>query len=80
MNFVSGIAIFFLIWWIVLFAVLPFGVRNSHESGTAVGEGHDAGAPVQAQIMKKALITTGLSCVVFAIVWLLLRWAAVLIG
>jgi predicted secreted protein len=80
MNLVSALAIFFLIWWIVLFAVLPFGIRNSHESGATVGEGHDAGAPVQARIFRKAIITTGISLVVFAVVWLLLKWGAISIG
>jgi len=27
------IAIYFIIWWVVLFAVLPWGVRSQEESG-----------------------------------------------
>ena len=31
----TAIAIYFLIWWIVLFAVLPWGVRAQGEEGAA---------------------------------------------
>ena len=34
MDSPTAIAIYFLIWWVVLFAVLPFGVRN-RERGAA---------------------------------------------
>ena len=37
-------AIYFVIWWIVLFAVLPWGVRSQHESGDSA-PGTDPGAP-----------------------------------
>jgi predicted secreted protein len=33
MPLTTALAIFFLIWWVVLFAVLPFGVRSQHEEG-----------------------------------------------
>ncbi|MGL4496733.1 MAG: DUF1467 family protein, partial [Beijerinckiaceae bacterium] len=32
----SLIAIYFVIWWIILFAVLPFGVRSQVEEGKVV--------------------------------------------
>ena len=38
------IAIYFLVWWLVLFAVLPFGVRSQHEGGD-IPPGTDPGAP-----------------------------------
>ena len=44
-EFAPSIAIYFLIWWITLFAVLPWGVRNQEESGE-VTPGTDPGAPV----------------------------------
>ena len=33
MPVTTAVAIFFLIWWVVLFAVLPLGVRSQHEDG-----------------------------------------------
>lgn len=70
MSLTSSIAIFFVIWWLCLFLVLPFGVRSAHEAGEAVGEGHDAGAPVRAMMGRKALATTILASAVFALVYL----------
>ncbi len=65
MSWVSSLAIFFIIWWTALFAVLPFGVRNSAETGAQVGEGHDAGAPVAHGLRWKLVVTTLLSIVIF---------------
>jgi predicted secreted protein len=67
MTIAGGLAVYFIIWWLVLFAVLPFGVRNAGEAGVAIDKGHDAGAPVQPMILKKAFITTIVAAVVFAL-------------
>ena len=67
MNIASAIAIYFIIWWLVLFLTLPFGVRNSHESGTVVDAGHEPGAPINPLLWQKALFTTVLATIVFTI-------------
>jgi predicted secreted protein len=67
MNLASGIAIYFIIWWLVLFLVLPFGIRNAHETGETVEEGHEPGAPSNPRILRKAVVTTILATTVFAI-------------
>ena len=64
------IAIYFIVWWTVLFAVLPFKVRGQHEDGQVV-DGTEPGAPVKTYLWQKALATT----VVSAIVTLLIFWA-----
>ncbi len=66
----SMVAIYFVIWWITLFAILPFGVRNAHEAGETIGEGHDAGAPVAHRLLLKAGINTIVSAVIFAALYL----------
>ncbi len=66
MSWVSGIAIFFIVWWTVLFAVLPFGVRSASEDGEAVIEGNEAGAPVRHGMAWKLGATTLISIVIFA--------------
>ena len=66
MKIGSMIAIYFVIWWTVLFVVLPFSVKNAAESGTKVEEGHDAGAPLRHNLLLKAAITTVLAAIVFA--------------
>jgi predicted secreted protein len=69
MKLASAIAIYFVIWWTVLFAVLPFGVRNAHEAGETVQEGNEAGAPVAHGLVRKFVITTVISIVVFAVLY-----------
>jgi predicted secreted protein len=65
MQTTTAIAIYFLIWWITLFAVLPFGVRSQHEGG-AFDEGTDPGAPIAARIWIKLMWTTIVASVIFA--------------
>jgi predicted secreted protein len=60
-----AIAVFFLIWWIVLFAVLPWGVRSQQEGGEVV-PGTDPGAPTIPRLGRKLLWTTIVSAVIFA--------------
>jgi predicted secreted protein len=58
-------AIYFVMWWIVLFVTLPFGVRSQHEDGES-SPGTDPGAPVLPLMAKKLIWTTILSTVIFA--------------
>jgi predicted secreted protein len=62
MNWFEAIASFVVIWWIVLFAVLPFGVRPLEKGDI----GHAAGAPANPRLWFKAGITT----LVAIVVWL----------
>jgi predicted secreted protein len=75
MKIGTAIAIYFVVWWIVLFAVLPWGVRNAHETGEATLEGNEPGAPVEHQMGKKALITTVIAAIVFAVIYFVLQYA-----
>jgi predicted secreted protein len=59
----SQAAIFLLIWFVVLFTVLPIGVRQTDHPEP----GHDPGAPVSPQLSRKALITTVISLAVWGV-------------
>ena len=59
-----AVAIYFTMWWTLLFAVLPFGVRSQHESGD-VTPGTEPGAPQAPALLRKAVWTTVLTTVVF---------------
>lgn len=63
MPVVTGIALYFVIWWIALFAVLPSGTRPVAEADSQSGW---RGAPANPQLGKKALITTAVA----AVIWL----------
>jgi predicted secreted protein len=69
MAWTTAAAIYFIIWWVVLFAVLPFGVRNANEAGEAVEPGNDPGAPTEIGMKTKLIWTTLIACVLFAICW-----------
>jgi len=60
----SQLAIYFVVWWVVLFVVLPFGVRSQHEDGGGV-EGTDPGAPVAHGMLRKMMWTTLISAVLY---------------
>lgn len=66
MSIATAIAIYFIIWWVMLFAVLPWGVRSQDESGT-VSPGTDPGAPVSPRVWRTLIATTISACVVFAL-------------
>jgi predicted secreted protein len=60
--------IYFVLWWTVLFAVLPFGVRSQEESGEIV-PGSDPGAPAAPKLIAKVLWTTSVTTVIFLVFW-----------
>jgi predicted secreted protein len=68
MQISTAIAIYFLIWWITLFAVLPFGVRAQGGSGAP---GTDPGAPVMANLKTKLVWTTIVATAIFAACWVI---------
>ena len=71
-----AIVVYFTMWWVVLFAVLPFGVKSQHEAGvTNLPSGADAGAPVAPMLLRKALWTTVISAVLFAALDGYIIWA-----
>jgi len=69
MSTTTIIAIYFLIWWITLFAVLPFGVKSQKESGAEIEPGTDPGAPAVHVVGRKLLWTTLVASIVFGIMY-----------
>jgi predicted secreted protein len=66
MSWTTALAIYFIIWWVVLFAVLPWGVRSQQESGEIV-PGSDPGAPAIPHLRAKLAWTTVVATVAFAL-------------
>ena len=69
MSTTTAIAIYFRIWWITLFAVLPWGVRNQEESGE-VTPGTDPGAPATHRVWHKLGWTTVVATTIFGILYI----------
>ncbi len=69
MNIFSGIVVFTIIWWSVFFCVLPIGMKQPDERVA----GEMPGAPAKPDLPRKALWTTGISIVLWLIVYALIR-------
>ncbi|GJD36508.1 DUF1467 family protein [Methylobacterium aerolatum] len=60
----GGVALYFVIWWTLLFAILP--IRNQAETRPEhIVPGQDPGAPARPRLREKAIWTTLLAGVVF---------------
>jgi predicted secreted protein len=76
MDLVMAIAIYIFIWWIVLFAVLPFGVRTQQEEGSVV-PGTPESAPAKPRLVRIFLINTVVATIVFAIVYVVIAYGLI---
>ncbi len=65
----TAIAIYFVVWWIVLFAVLPFGMRAQADDNSVV-PGTPASAPTRSHFGKAAFRTTIVSGILFGIFYM----------
>ncbi len=68
MSLSLSIATYFIIWWLTLFMVLPFGVKTQQEDGDVV-PGSVESAPAVPHMLKKALITSIIAGIIFAVVY-----------
>jgi predicted secreted protein len=64
MRLSGALGLYFVVWWTLLFAVLPFGVRSQVEEGEVVS-GTEPGAPAAPLLVEKAIWTTIVASVVF---------------
>ena len=77
MSWMTGVFIYLTLWWVVLFTVLPLGTITHAEAGIDKGDGGDPGAPVDPKLKKKAITTTWISAVLFAVLWLVIHFRLV---
>jgi len=68
MDIVSGIVVYILLWWWVLFMVLPFGAKAPDEVET----GHASSAPEKPLMMVKLAATSVISAGLFVVVYLVI--------
>ena len=59
----TGIVVYFITWWMVLFVILPIGIKQDHAPIT----GNDVGAPENPNIKKKLVIVTVITTVLFSV-------------
>ena len=63
-GIVNGLVVFTLIWWVLLFTMLPIGVTSQQEDGDVVA-GSEPGAPTRTNLAKKLWWTTALTSVIW---------------
>ncbi|MFQ5533323.1 MAG: DUF1467 family protein [Sphingomonadales bacterium] len=73
MSWVSGLAIYAIIWWLVLFMVLPIGVTTQDEAGGGIEPGTISSAPVKPRIWLKLAATSVVAGIVWLLGWLVVR-------
>lgn len=68
-----SVALYFVLWWMILFAVLPLGVRSQSEEGE-ITPGSEHGAPAAPRLAWKFVITTIVTSVVFSVVYVIVNY------
>lgn len=72
MNLTGGIVLYAVIWFMVFFVLLPIRERSQGEDG-AVVPGTPASAPVDPMLKKKAIWTTAITTLLWAVIaWVIL--------
>lgn len=67
-----AVAVYLTIWFTLLFAVLPIGIRSQAESGEVI-PGTEPGAPIAPRLLLKAVLTTVVSAFAFYLLVVVLR-------
>ena len=68
----TGLAIIYIIlWWIIFFAILPIDVERNK---TLKVEGEDPGSPENPKMFKKFIYCTGITTILFIIIFLLMKF------
>jgi len=76
MSWFSGVVVYIMLWWLVFFITLPFGVRSQAEHRDDVGEeivpGTIESAPVRPRLWLKALIASFVALVLFGLFYFMM--------
>ena len=69
---ITGLSIIYIIiWWIVFFAILPIDVIRQKSKKV---EGEDPGSPENPKMLKKFIYCTGITTIIFLIIYLLIKF------
>jgi predicted secreted protein len=67
LTIVGSFALYFVIWWTIVFAILPIRIRTQAEAGE-IAAGTEPGAPAAPALRERAIWTTIAADIVFATV------------
>jgi len=69
MGIITGVFIYLLIWWVIIFCTLPLKFQRLEKNT----DGSMPGAPVHPQMKFKIILTTVISAVLWAVIELVIR-------
>ncbi len=65
MSVTYGVAVYFMMWWILLFAFLPFGLSRTQAEAGEIVPGSDPGAPEKPRFLRVIILTTIVTSLLF---------------
>ncbi|AXC48614.1 DUF1467 family protein [Paracoccus suum] len=71
MNLTGGVVLYAVLWFLVMFVLLPIGQRSQADMGEVV-PGTPAGAPHEPALRRKALWTTVITTILWGIIALVI--------
>ena len=71
MNWFTGILVYVIVWWLVLFTVLPWGVKRPETPDV----GHADGAPDKPMMWRKAAVTSVIAAAVCVLIYLAIEYS-----
>ena len=71
MSYTGLAIIYIIIWWVIFFAILPIDVNRQKYIKI---EGEDPGSPENPKMLKKFIYTTGITTIIFLIIYLLMKF------
>jgi predicted secreted protein len=76
MSITGAVVLFAVFWFMTFLVVLPIGLRTQGDMGK-VEPGTHSSAPAEAQVKRKAWITTGVAAVLWAITASVIIWGGI---
>ena len=71
MSVTSAFVLFAVIWFLTFLIVIPFKIKTQGDMGVVL-KGTQAGAPEVHDLKKKAIITTGVSLILWLLITILI--------
>lgn len=76
MNLFTSILVFVIVWWLVLFTVLPWGAGAGHDAEM----GREPGAPERPRLWLKVGVTTLVAMVVWTVIYFVVEAELITLG
>jgi len=69
MTITEALVVYVILWWLVLFMVLPWGINRVDPDNLLPGQ--DPGSPAKGRMVLKLFVTSGISAVLLGIYYLI---------